>query len=326
MALDYYTSGLVGGVLNGSYSPLFDIYSSPKLLTQVVLDILKHEEDKLYKREVVKIKHFGIEFKDFRKLRFSLKKAYKFIGHHSSWKRVGELDDILDSKSEEILPPGCQIKQVVKIINKDVSVNQNLFDQLDDKQKDIFLLHEALYYIGRNKYKHTSSFLTRHLIRSLLRRGANSADIEVFDALQRFIKNDPPKYYADIKENIPGSSKFNNWRLNLFDLAGKFSLKDSSEMDCPKEIENVVKKDLSFSLMLNTNYEFESTNPDQIGFYIQDWLYKSFASTDLSLSENDRFIKLGYRLYGGLDRKGRFFIFIPHFFSDSRYCSYERQF
>jgi hypothetical protein len=323
MILDYYASGFVGGAHYGSYSPIFDIYRSTKPLAVRVIEILNETYDMtsgFFEIEVVA--------KDkIKAISRGVKSSLKTVGDYSTWTLVDDVGIIKDSLHDDFIPKGCKILQVAKAIGSDVKVNRSLFNQLDEKQKEVLALHEAIYFLGRKAYGHKNSFLTRSLIRAILRRGGNSNDREIYDAIVNFVFNKLPEYAQNIDEDIPGSGKRNLWRLNIFDLNGEFILEEGQNLsNCEASIIGAVsnKLDLSFSLD-----DFTPQTHEYVSL-IQYLVKQGFLTTDqmknLSLESYDRAF-----IYGavnnikiiGLNRKDQLFSTIP--FKDGNYqCLYKR--
>lgn len=311
MVLDYYASGFVGGILYGEYSPIVDIYSSTKPLADLALEILDQAYDMTSENMTIQ----GVGKTEIKSIRKGLKRTLKSIGHYSKWALVDDVAVIKDSLHDDFLPKGCKVLQVAKAIGNDVTVNRNLFNQLDEKQKEVLAIHEAIYLLGRENYGHKNSFLTRNLVRAILRRGASAYDQEIYDAIGKFILNKLPDYAQNIDEDISGSGTFNIWRLNIFDLAGEFVLEDGQDATiCEGSIKGVVSSSLDFRLSL------DNFSPKMINYVslIQFWLTRGLLSTnqitELSLGAFDRAFLYeegsDFKMIG-LNRKDQFFSFIP---------------
>ncbi|MFZ4715804.1 MAG: hypothetical protein ACOYL6_18925 [Bacteriovoracaceae bacterium] len=323
MALDYYASGFIGGALYGNYSPIIDIYSSQKTIAELSLQILDQVLDSTHDNFKIE----GIKKSDVKSIRKNLKRSLKAIGNYSRWKLVDDVAIIKDSLHDDFLPVGCKVKQIANAQGKKVTVNRNLFNQLDEKQKEVLALHEAIYLLGRENFGHNNSFLTRNLIRAILRRGADSNDQEIYSAIEKFIFNKLPKYANNIDENIPGSGILNSWRLNIFDLSGDFILEDNQDVTiCDQTIKGVVTNDLHFNLSID---DFSQSKLNSITL-LQFWISQGFLSSDeakaLSLGTFDRalFYENGndFKMIG-LNRKDQFFSLVPLSQGHHR-CLYKR--
>jgi hypothetical protein len=164
---DYYESMMLGPFAQLN-SIRYNDYSQTSELKSVndFIDFLKYHEHRGYIDNDEYIKSFKI-------LRKNIKRALKVFPSSQQWHLTPWLNNIDDSNHQYILPKGCQIEQIAVNINGTVYASENLFNQLDQLQRNILFLHELLYHVGKVYYSHQDAFHTRALIRKFLRAQLN---------------------------------------------------------------------------------------------------------------------------------------------------------
>ncbi len=236
MTLDYYGVGFAG---KASHLPqVVPLYEDNRRLDQIVIQAIDDFILYRHKHGKIAVAWNGVGKKELLLLKNRIKKGVKKYFDYSEWTSVKKIPEIKDALYEFLIPEGCKIKQVAMFKNGKIYVDDYLFSLLDNRQKEMMALHEVIYWIGRKYHGHDNSFFTRNIIRSLLRMaGSNKGEHEIYKSLHYFKNNELPQYLQGIREGDTGSAFKNKWTLNLFDLAGKFNLKEMNNSSCPTSVQ-----------------------------------------------------------------------------------------